>query len=54
MDVIVEINLVSFIQHKYILTITGYFTKLVEVFPLTQINEKKVINLIEKYLITRF
>jgi transposase InsO family protein len=38
----------------YILTITDYFTKWAEAIPLTHVNEKIVIQFIEKKLITRF
>jgi hypothetical protein len=40
--------------HKYILDVAYYFTKWVEVVPLTQINEKVVIDFTQKNLITRF
>lgn len=49
-----EINCHSLLQDKYILTTTDYFTKGVEYIPLTQINEKVVIDFIEKHLIARF
>lgn len=54
MDVIGLINPHSSLQHKYILTATNYFTKWAEVVSLTQINEKEIIDFIEKHLITRF
>ena len=41
-------------QHKYVLTATNYFTKWVEAIPLTQINEKAIIDFIYKNLITQF
>lgn len=42
-----EINPHSSLQHKYNLNATEYFTKWVEVVPLTKINEKAVIDFIE-------
>jgi hypothetical protein len=41
-------------QHKYILTARDYFTRWNEAIPLTQINEKVVIQFLEQQLITRF
>jgi hypothetical protein len=52
--IIREITLNSLKQHKYILTTTDYFTKWVEVIPLTHMNENVVIQFIEQKLITRF
>jgi hypothetical protein len=54
LDVIGGIILISSKQHKYILTTTSYFTKWEEAVPLTHVNEKVVIQFIEKQLITRF
>jgi hypothetical protein len=41
-------------QHRYILTATEYFTKWSNAIPMTHVNEKVVIQFIEKQLITRF
>ena len=54
LDIIGEITPSSSKLHKYILTATDYFTKWVETIPLTHVNEKAVIQFIEKQLITRF
>jgi hypothetical protein len=54
LDFIGEIAPSSSKQHKYILTATKYFTKWVEAIPLTHVNEKVVIHIIEQQLITRF
>jgi hypothetical protein len=40
--------------HKYILTTTDYFTNWEEAIPLTQVNEKVLIQFIEQQLIIRF
>jgi hypothetical protein len=52
--VIGEITLSSSKQHRYILTVMNYFRKWADAIPLTHINEKVVIQLIEQQLITRF
>jgi hypothetical protein len=54
LDVIGDITPSSSKQHKYILTTIDYFTKWAEAIPLTHVNEKVVIQLIEQQLITRF
>jgi hypothetical protein len=54
LDIIGEITPSSSKLHKYILTATDYFTKWVEVVPLTHVNKKVVIQFIEQQLITRF
>lgn len=54
MNVIGEINPHSHMPHKYISIAIDYFTKWVEVVPLTQINENVVIDFIQKNLITQF
>jgi hypothetical protein len=54
LDIIREIMSNSSKLHKYIFTATEYFTKWVEAIPLTHVNEKIVIQFIEKQLITRF
>jgi hypothetical protein len=54
-DVIGEINPNSSKKHKYILDYaTNYFTRWSESIPLTHINEKVVIQFLEKHIITRF
>jgi hypothetical protein len=52
-DIIGEINPHSSKQHRYILTTTDYFSWS-EAIPLTQVNEKIVIQFLEQQLITRF
>jgi hypothetical protein len=54
LDVIGDITLSSSKQHRYILSATYHFMKLVESIPLTHVNEKVVIQFIEQELITRF
>lgn len=49
-----EITLYSSKQHKYINTYTYYFTRLVEVVPLRQVNYKDVIRFINQNIITSF
>jgi hypothetical protein len=48
LDIIGEITPISSKQHRYILTAIDYFMKWVEVVPLTHVNEKVVIQFIEK------
>jgi hypothetical protein len=54
LDIIGDITPISSKHHKYILTSTDYFMKWAEAIPLTHVNEKVVIQFIEKQLITRF
>ena len=54
LDIIGEITPSSSKLHKYILTAINYFTKWEEAIPVTHVNEKVVIQFIEKQLITRF
>jgi hypothetical protein len=54
LDIIGEITPSSSNFHKYILISTDYFTRWIEAIPLTHVNEKVVIQFIEKKLITRF
>jgi hypothetical protein len=53
LDIIGEITPSSSKLHKYILTAIDYFTRWVEAIPLTHVNEKVVIQIIEKKLIKR-
>jgi hypothetical protein len=48
LDIIGEITLISSKQHRYILTSIKYFMKWAEAIPLTHVNEKVVIQFIEK------
>jgi hypothetical protein len=48
LDIIGEITPSSSKLHKYILTATDYFTRWVEVIPLTHVNKKVVIQFIEQ------
>ena len=43
-DIIGEIKPNSSLQHKYILTATGYFTRWVEAIPLHKVNEDAVVD----------
>jgi hypothetical protein len=54
LDIIGEITPSSSRKHKYILIATDYFKKWAEAIPLTHVNEKVVIQFIEKQLIRRF
>lgn len=54
LDVIGEINPSSFGQHKYIITVTDYFTKWSEDSTLRQINENQVIPFLTENIIMRF
>ena len=53
-DIIGEINPNYFLQHKYILIATDYFTRWVEEIPLRKVNEDAVINLLQENIMTRF
>ena len=53
-DVIGKINMNSSLQHRYILTATDYFTRLVEAIPLRKVNEDAVINFLQENIMTRF
>jgi len=54
LDIIGEIIPHSSKQHKYILTVTNYFTKWVESIPLKVANSDNIIEFIEQFIITRF
>jgi hypothetical protein len=54
MDMIGKINPPSSKGHQYILTITDYFTKWVEVIPMKSVTSKDVINFIKEHVIHRF
>ena len=54
LDIIGENTSSSSKQHRYILTTTCYFTKWAKAIPLNHVNEKVVIQFIEKQLIKRF
>eukprot|EP00253_Pinus_taeda_P014336 PITA_14336 len=53
LDVIGEITPNSSQQHKYILTMTNYFTRWTEAIPLWKVNEDEVISFVEKFTINR-
>jgi hypothetical protein len=54
MDMIDKINPPSSKGHQYILAITDYFTKWVEVIPMKLVTSKDVINFIKEHVIQRF
>jgi hypothetical protein len=54
MDIIGEIKPHSCKQHRYIIIVTNYFTRWIEVVPLVKVNEEVVINFLEQNIITRF
>jgi hypothetical protein len=54
MDMIGKINPPSSKGHQYILAITDYFTKWVEVIPMKSVTSKDVINFIKEHVIHRF
>ena len=54
LDVVGEINLNSSKLHKYILTATDYFSKWTEAIPLKVINDTKVIQFLQRNIVTRF
>lgn len=54
MDMISKINPPSSKSHQYILAITDYFTKWVEVIPMKSVTSKDVINFIKEHVIHRF
>jgi hypothetical protein len=54
MDMISKINPPSSKGHQYILAITDYFTKWVEVIPMKTVTSKDVIKFIEEHVIHRF
>jgi hypothetical protein len=54
MDMIGNINPPSTKRHQYILAITDYFTKWVEVIPMKIMTSKDVINFIKEHVIHRF
>jgi transposase InsO family protein len=54
MDMIGKINPPSGKGHPYILAITDYFTKWVEVIPMKSVTSKDVVNFIKEHVIHRF
>lgn len=54
LDGIGKITLNSSQQHKYILTVTDYFTRWTKTISLQKVNKDKVISFIEKFIINRF
>jgi hypothetical protein len=54
MDMIGTINPPSSKGHQYILGITDYFTKWVEVIPMKSVTSKDVVNFIKEHVIHRF
>eukprot|EP00253_Pinus_taeda_P015481 PITA_15481 len=54
LDIIGEIVPHSSKQHRYVLTVTDYFTKWVEAIPLKTANSKNIIEFIDQFIITRF
>lgn len=54
LDVIGEITPNSSQQHKYILTVTDYFTRWTEAILLQEVNEDEVTSFIEKFIINRY
>jgi hypothetical protein len=54
MDMISKINPPSSKSHQYILAITDYFTKWVEVIPMKSVTSKDVVNFIKEHVIHRF
>jgi transposase InsO family protein len=53
-DMISKINPPSSKGHQYIVTITDYFTKLVEAIPMKLVTSKDVVNFIKGHVIHRF
>ena len=53
-DIIREINPISSLQHKYILTTTGYFTRWLEAISLRKVNEDAVMDFLQEHIMTRF
>jgi hypothetical protein len=54
MDMIGKINPPSSKGHQYILAITDYFTKWVEVIPMKSVTSKDVVNFIKEHVIHMF
>jgi hypothetical protein len=54
LDIIGPINPSSSKQHKYILTITDYFTRWSEVVPLKVVNTNQVVSFLNSHIITHF
>ena len=54
MDIIGEIKPNSSLQHKYILTVTDYFTHWVEAISLRKVNEDVVMDFLQDHIMTRF
>ena len=54
LDFIGEINPASFVQHKWTLTTTIFFTKWVESIPTRNATDKVIINFIQENILSRF
>ena len=54
LDSIGEITPNSSKQHRYILTVTDYFTTWVEVIPLKVVNTQTITDFIDHFIITKF
>ena len=54
MDIIGEIKPNSSLQHKYILTVTDYFTRWVKAIPLRKVNEDVVMDFLQDHMMTKF
>ena len=53
-DIIGEIKPNYFLQHKYILMATDYFTRWVEAIPLRKVNEDAVMDFLQDHIMARF
>ena len=54
LDFIGEIHPPSSAQHRWILSATGYFAKLIEAIPSRQANDSVIIKFIETHILSRF
>ena len=54
MDIIGEIKTNSFLQHKYTLMATDYFTRWAEAIPLCKVNEYAFMDFLQDHIMTRF
>ena len=54
LDVVGEINPNSSKMHKYILTVTDYFSKWTEAVPLKVLNDNEVVQFLQQNIVTRF